>query len=152
VETYLLTSLLHDIGTTEDNLQATHLSFDFYGGYLALNQLQKYGAPKEQAESVAEATIRDQDIGDVGTITTVGQLIQLSTLFDNVGGNPTLISRETIESVVAAYPRGHWSSCFAIKIKEELTLKSWAHTSAIANFAADMQNNKLMEPYDGGRV
>jgi cyanamide hydratase len=152
LETYLLTSLLHDIGTTEDNLHATHLSFEFYGGYLALNQLQKYGAPKEQAESVTEAIIRHQDIGNVGTITTVGQLIQLSTLFDNVGGNPTLISRETIESVVAAYPRGHWSSCFAIKIEEELRLKPWAHTSAIANFAADVQNNKLMAPFDGGRV
>jgi len=57
------------------------LSFEFYGGYLALNQLQEYGAPREQAESVAEAIIRHQDLGDIGTISTVGQLIQLSTLF-----------------------------------------------------------------------
>lgn len=139
---------MHDIGATEKNLRATHLSFEFYGGFLALDQLQKYGAPKEQAESVTEAIIRHQDIGDVGTITTVGQLIQLATLFDNVGGNPTLITRETIESVVAAYPRNQWSSCFASTIQEELDLKPWAHTSAIPNFAKIVQNNKLMETFD----
>jgi cyanamide hydratase len=76
-----LTCLFHDIGTTQENLHATLLSFEFYGGYLALNQLQDYGAPKEQAESVTEAIIRHQDLGDIGTISTVGQLIQLSTLF-----------------------------------------------------------------------
>ncbi|KAL1599916.1 hypothetical protein SLS60_007721 [Paraconiothyrium brasiliense] len=84
LETYYLTSLLHDIGTTPENLHATLLSFEFYGGYLALNILQEYGAPKEQAESVVEAIIRHQDLGDVGTITTVGQLIQLATLFGSL--------------------------------------------------------------------
>lgn len=81
METYYLACLLHDIGTTEENLHATRLSFEFYGGYLALNLLQEFGAPKDQAESVAEAIIRHQDLGDVGNITTVGQLIQLATLF-----------------------------------------------------------------------
>jgi cyanamide hydratase len=76
-----LTSLLHDIGTTPENIHATLLSFEFYGGYLALDVLKEYGAPREQAESVAEAIIRHQDLGDVGSITTVGQLIQLATLF-----------------------------------------------------------------------
>jgi cyanamide hydratase len=76
-----LTSLLHDIGTTTENIHATLLSFEFYGGYLALDILKEYGAPREQAESVAEAIIRHQDLGDVGSITTVGQLIQLATLF-----------------------------------------------------------------------
>lgn len=56
------------------------LSFEFYGGYLALDVLKGYGVPREQAESVAEATIRYQDLGDIGTITTVGQLLQLATL------------------------------------------------------------------------
>ncbi|KAJ4302707.1 hypothetical protein N0V90_001597 [Kalmusia sp. IMI 367209] len=147
-ETYFLTCLLHDIGTTQENLHATLLSFEFYGGFLALDLLQEYGAAKEQAESVAEAIIRHQDLGDIGTITTVGQLIQLSTLFDNAGANPTLISRATIESVVAAYPRGHWSSCFAHTIDEELSLKPWAHSSAIPDFAETVKGNKLMEPWD----
>lgn len=81
-ETYLLTSLLHDIGTTDKNLQATLLSFEFYGGLLALDLLHKqHHAPIEQAESVAEVIIRHQDIGSVGTITTLGLLIQLATIF-----------------------------------------------------------------------
>lgn len=164
-----MTCLLHDIGTTQENLHGSLLSFEFYGGYIALEILKEYGAPKEQAESVAEAIIRHQDLGDIGTITTVGQLIQLSTLFgmseslhldyqcdltlyadliDNAGKNPTLISKQTIESVVTAYPRKQWSSCFAHTIGEELTLKPWAHSSAIPNFAENVAGNKLMEPWD----
>jgi cyanamide hydratase len=149
LETYYLTSLLHDIGTTPENIHATLLSFEFYGGYLALDVLKEYGAPREQAESVAEAIIRHQDLGDVGSITSVGQLIQLATLFDNAGKNPTLISKRTIESVVAAYPRKKWSGCFAHTIEEELSLKPWAHSSAVPNFAETVAGNKLMEPWDG---
>jgi cyanamide hydratase len=50
--------------------------------------LQAYGAPKEQAESVTEAIIRHQDLGDIGTISTVGQLIQLSTLYGTATMRP----------------------------------------------------------------
>lgn len=85
-ETYFLTCLLHDIGTTEDNLRKTKLSFEFYGGFLALDVLQHDEdgaavAPREQAESVAEAIIRHQDLCETGKITAVGQLIQLATIF-----------------------------------------------------------------------
>ena len=81
-ETYLLACLLHDIGTTNKNIVATSMSFEFYGGLIALDLLSKdLKAPKEQAESVAEAIFRHQDIGNSGTITTVGLLIQLATIF-----------------------------------------------------------------------
>jgi cyanamide hydratase len=85
-ETYFLSCVLHDIGTTEENLHKTRLSFEFYGGFLALGVLQNAPssdavAPREQAESVAEAIIRHQDLCEVGTITAVGQLIQLATIF-----------------------------------------------------------------------
>ena len=85
-ETYFLACLLHDIGSTEENLQATKLSFEFYGGLLALDVLQKSPlpdavAPKDQAESIAEAVIRHQDLCENGKITAVGQLLQLATIF-----------------------------------------------------------------------
>ena len=65
------------------------LSFEFYGGYLALNLLKdELGAPKEQAESVTEAIIRHQDLGESGKITVLGQLLQLATVF----GGSLLIS------------------------------------------------------------
>ena len=81
-ETYFLICLLHDIGTTPNNLEATLMSFEFYGGLLALELIGKeLGGPKAQAESVCEAIIRHQDIGESGKITTVGQLIQLATIF-----------------------------------------------------------------------
>src|SRR2546430_1473397 len=81
-ETYLLTCLLHDIGTTSKNLRSTLMSFEFYGGMLAHDLLHKENsAPRAQADSVAEAIMRHQDIGQTGKITTIGQLIQLATIF-----------------------------------------------------------------------
>lgn len=82
LETYFLTCLLHDIGTTPENQKATQMSFEWYGGMLALDLIHKEcDAPKSQAESVCEAIIRHQDLGETGMITTVGQLIQLATIF-----------------------------------------------------------------------
>ncbi|OCK78854.1 cyanamide hydratase family HD domain-containing protein [Lepidopterella palustris CBS 459.81] len=147
-ETYYLTCLLHDIGTTTTNLHATRMSFEFHGGLLALELLKSYGAPQEQAESVAEAIIRHQDLGESGMITTVGQLIQLTTVFDNMGINPSLIHKDTIDSVTKAYPRNKWSSCFAATIREEVGLKPWCHTTAIDGFAEGVEGNKLMEPWE----
>lgn len=57
------------------------MSFDIYGGIVALNVLTEKGAPAPQAESVAEAIIRHQDPVKVGTIHSIGLLIQLATQF-----------------------------------------------------------------------
>lgn len=107
-ETYFLACMLHDIGTTEENQRATRLSFEFQGGLLALEVLRRRPeagetemeadavaavggiATKEQAESVAEAIIRHQDLCEVGKITAVGQLLQLATIF----GELCALSRE----------------------------------------------------------
>lgn len=90
-ETYFLACLLHDIGTTQDNLAATKMSFEFFGGLKALEVLQNLQpsfvggsvavAPKDQAESVAEAVMRHQDLCEKGKITALGQLLQLATIF-----------------------------------------------------------------------
>ncbi|KAI4230226.1 MAG: hypothetical protein L6R36_000191 [Xanthoria steineri] len=150
-ETYLLACLLHDIGTTDKNISATKMSFEFYGGILALDLLSKeLHAPIEQAESVAEAVFRHQDIGETGMITTIGQLLQLATIFDNMGGHKDLVHEDTIRDVTARYPRKKWSSCFAATIRKENGLKPWAHTTALGedDFPNGVQNNKLMQPYD----
>ncbi|KAI9850218.1 MAG: hypothetical protein M1838_005988 [Thelocarpon superellum] len=131
-ETYLLTALLHDIGTTATNLRASLMSFEFYGGLLALELLHsELHAPKAQAESVAEAIFRHQDLGGTGSITTVGQLIQLATILDNMGEHSALVHPDTIKDVTAHFPRRHWSLCFAATIREENRLKPWAHTTAL---------------------
>ena len=151
------------------------MSFEFYGGYLALNLLKDtLHAPVSQAESVAEAVIRHQDLGESGKISSVGLLIQLATVFgestqrcvfcdgrkrakvgwantDNMGGNAELVHKETIEDVVRHYPRKKWSSCFAATIRKENGLKPWAHTTALGEeeFPGGVENNELMAPYDG---
>lgn len=119
-----MTALLHDIGTTHENLRATRLSFEFYGGMLALDLVgRQSGAPRPQAEAVAEAIIRHQDLGETGKITFLGQLIQLATIYDNMGGNPGLVHPETKVDVNETYPRLGWSKCFASTIREENALK-----------------------------
>lgn len=57
---------------------------------------------------------------------------------------------DTIEDVVAKYPRREWSKCFSTKIREEVSVKPWCHTTASTEkFPHDVQHNALMEPYDG---
>jgi len=80
-ETWALTCLFHDIGTTDGNMSNTHMSFEFQGGLLALTKLQEFGAHKIQAESVAEAIIRHQDPGETGTVSAMVQMIQIATEF-----------------------------------------------------------------------
>ncbi|KAK5627798.1 hypothetical protein RRF57_003513 [Xylaria bambusicola] len=148
--TWALTCLLHDIGTTHDNLRATLLSFEFYGGILALNLIKEHGAPTAQAEAVAEAIIRHQDLGTVGTITFLGQAIQLATIYDNIGANPGLIDEVTRLDVNKTFPRKGWSGCFAGTIREELDLKPWAHSTHLGSedFPEGVENNKLMADVD----
>ncbi|KAL2049676.1 hypothetical protein ABVK25_010017 [Lepraria finkii] len=150
-ETYFLTCVLHDIGTTDKNISATLMSFEFYGGLIALDLLHKtHHAPIEQAEAVTEAVIRHQDIGESGKITELGQLVQLATIFDNMGGHADLVHKETIENVVKHFPRKKWSSCFAATIRKENALKPWAHTTALEKeFPEGVEGNQLMAPYDG---
>lgn len=146
--TLSLACLLHDIGTTPAHLRATQLSFEYYGGVLALDLLRD--APQSQAEAVAEAVIRHQDVGTSGKLTFLGQLLQLSTLYDNTGGNPDVVHADTRSDVNAAFPRHGWSRCFADVIAEELALKPWAHTTHLGEeeFPAAVLGNTLMREYE----
>ncbi|KAI0017808.1 hypothetical protein F4780DRAFT_569491 [Xylariomycetidae sp. FL0641] len=150
MSTWALTCLLHDIGTTPANLRATLLSFEFYGGQLALDLLAP-DAPKPQAEAVAEAIIRHQDLGTVGTITFLGQVIQLATVYDNMGFRPELIDEATRRDVNERFPRKGWSACFSATIREENSLKPWAHTTHLGpeDFPQGVKNNQLMADVDG---
>lgn len=107
------------------------MSFEYYGGYLSLDLLRSHDAPGEQAEAVAEAVIRHQDIGESGKITALGQLIQLATIFDNTGKHKELLHEKTIENVIERFHRKGWSQCFADTIRRENGLKPWAHTTAL---------------------
>lgn len=83
-ETWLLTCLFHDIGTMDRVIREMFMSFDLYGGWIALDVLRQNGAPAAQAESVAEAVIRHQHPSQVGRIHAVGLLIQFTTLFGSL--------------------------------------------------------------------
>lgn len=71
---------MHDIGTAEENLLSTKMSFDFYGAVVAMEFLKGIGAEKDLREAVGEAIIRHQDLGETGEITAVGGLVQVVTV------------------------------------------------------------------------
>jgi cyanamide hydratase len=57
------------------------MSFEYYGAFKALNFLRDNGASKDQAEAISEAIIRHADLGETGTLSSLGMIIQLSTVF-----------------------------------------------------------------------
>ena len=159
-ETWFLTAMLHDIGTSAEFLTSTRLSFEFWGAFHALQLLQDPAvtggsdgaAPREQAESVTEAIIRHQDIQDKGNITLVTRLIHLGTLLDNIGAGADLVHPETIENVVREYPRPGWSGCFKKTVEKEKSVKPYAMVSRIEGFEESIEKNGaqggLMAKYD----
>lgn len=152
--TWALTCLLHDIGTAEAYFTSTRMSFDIYGGIKAMEVLKVLGGSTDQAEAVAEAIIRHQDMGVDGTITFLGQLIQLATLYDNVGVYDGIedfgswIDEATRDSVNTAFPRQDWCSWFACTVRKEEANKPWCHTTHIPQFDKQMEANTLMKPWE----
>ena len=80
-ETYFITAMLHDIGTTPDHIRSTKLSYEFWAGLhtrdLLLNDKEDGAvAPVDQMESIVEAIIRHQDVQDKGSISTLVRLLK----------------------------------------------------------------------------
>ena len=130
------------------------MSFEFQGGMKAYDVLLGFGASKDQAEAICETTIRHQDLGKEGAITFLGQIIQLATIYDNVGNHPyvddfgKIIHSDSREAVNGKFARDGWLGCFANTIRREEELKPWCHTTHIPNFAAQVEANELMRPYE----
>jgi cyanamide hydratase len=80
LETYFAACMLHDIGTTDDNIVSSKMSFEFKGAMIAMDFLREAGAKKDLVEQVGETIIRHQDVGETGTQTAVGGLIHVTTL------------------------------------------------------------------------
>lgn len=142
LEVLFVTCLLHDIGTTEKNMKATKMSFEFYGGMITRDLILEHtNGNQDYAEAVAEAVIRHQDLGDTGFITTLGLILQISTILDNVGLNTDLIHPDTLAAVNKEYPRHGWLNCFADHIDNENSKKPWGHTSSLG--VPDFRDNVL---------
>ncbi|CRG91911.1 hypothetical protein PISL3812_08965 [Talaromyces islandicus] len=152
--TWALTCLLHDLGTAEENLRATRMSFDIFGGIKALQTLKDFGASSDQAEAVTEAIIRHQDMGVDGSITFIGQLIQLATTYDNTSIHPhvknfeKIVNSRTREEINKAHIRLAWSKFFSGTIQTEETFKPWCHSTHLVDFAEEIRNNSLMKQFE----
>ena len=152
--TWALACLLHDLGTAEENLTATRMSFDIYGGVKAMHLLKDIGATADQAEAAAEAIIRHEDMGVDGTITFIGQLIQLATTYDNTGVHPhvkdfgKLIHEVTRAEVNEAHPRLKWCAFFSRIIQKEEAIKPWCHSTHLVDFDKEIAANTLMKKWE----
>lgn len=161
-ESWYITALLHDIGTTPEHISSTKLSYEFWAGYHALDILQDVNATaphdgdgsgvasREQAESMAEAIIRHQDVQDKGYISLLTRLIHMGTLLDNIGAGKELVHPNTIRAVNEAYERKGWSGCFRDTVVKEKELKPWAMVSRIEGFEQKIEENGqgLMKKWD----
>lgn len=133
------------------------MSFEFQSAYLVTYLL--LSAPEfeglasiSQAEAVAEAVHRHQDLAPPGSpakISFLGQIIQLATLYDNVGKWPYLISKETRDDVNDKFKRLGWGGCFADVIREEIKRKPWCTSTKIGEeeFVNGVEGNVLMSEY-----
>ncbi|EQL03623.1 Cyanamide hydratase, HD-type [Ophiocordyceps sinensis CO18] len=152
--TLALACLLHDIGTAEEHMAASRMSFEFYGAVTARSLVMSAGGPQDQADAVCESIIRHQDLGVDGAITLLGQVLQLATIYDNVGEHPSvdgfagILHRDTREDVIKRFPREGWLGCFAATLRREVALKPWCHTTHIPDFERKVMGNELMRPYE----
>lgn len=132
LEVLFVTCLLHDIATTEKNMNATKMSFEYFGGIISGELvLKRTNGNQDYAEAVSEAIIRHQDLGDSGYITSLGLILQISTILDNVGLNTEYIHEDTLDAINKKYSRAGWLGCFAKAIDNENKQKPWGHTSAL---------------------
>jgi cyanamide hydratase len=163
--------MLHDIGTPAETLKSTRLSYEFYAGFHALEVLQDANstlgrsesvdaaqssdaaavADVEQAESVAEAILRHQDVQDKGSVTLMTRLIHIGTLLDNIGRGKELVHTDTVQNVVKQWPRdGRWTTCFRQTVELEKQQKPYAMVSRIEGFEETIsQNTGKGGPFEG---
>jgi len=149
-ETYFLVTMLHDLGTADHLLTSTVLSFEYSGAIAARSLLLSLSAPEPQADSVAEAIIRHQDVGSDGEIAALTAVVQLATLFDNVGKYAGKLHKQSVDDVVARFPRLGWSGCFKAVLEVEGGAKPWCHSTfiGIQNFKDMVDGNDMMKPYE----
>ena len=166
--------MLHDIGTADEFIHSTRLSFEFWGGYHALAILQhpshahgsvaqasagasgvestggagaeigaggEGAAPRVQAESIAEAIIRHQDIQPAGYVTLMTRLIHLGTLLDNIGASTELVHPDTIRSATKEWDRKGWAGCFERTVEKEKSRKKWTMVSRIEGFEGKIKEH-----------
>ncbi|CCH42503.1 DNA damage-inducible protein [Wickerhamomyces ciferrii] len=145
----LTTCLLHDLGTTDENMNETKMSFEYYGAFKARDLVSKLTTDNDTdyADAVCEAIIRHQDLNDKGYITQLGLILQISTVLDNAGLEVVskLIHSETLDLVNKEYSRDGWLGCFAQVVERENQLKPWGHTSSLGvdEFPQLVRSNKL---------
>lgn len=78
LETLLFACLFHDAATTDAAHGMSHMSFEWLGACMARDDLLACGAPITQADSVFEAIVRQRISGKAGSVSRVGQLVQLA--------------------------------------------------------------------------
>ncbi|QLL31142.1 hypothetical protein HG536_0A09590 [Torulaspora globosa] len=145
-EVIFVTALLHDIGTSDKNLEGTKLSFEYYGAFLSRELiLRETGGDADYADAVAEAIIRHQELTTTGYITSLGLILQIVTTLDNVGANTNLIHQDTLYAVNEKYQRFGWATCFSTVLTKEADLKPWCHSTTldIEVFREKVLNNQV---------
>ncbi len=86
-------------------------------------------------------------------ITLLGQVIQLATVYDNVGARGYLVHEATRGDVNRVFGREGWSGCFAGTVRREVEAKPWANSTRLGGpdggtFVNAVEGNLLMAEYE----
>jgi len=93
-------------------------------------------------------------MGVNGTITYIGQLIQLATTYDNTGFHPhvkdlgKLLHDVTRAEINEAHPRLKWCTFFSNTIQKEENIKPWCHSTHLIDFDKEIKANTLMKQWE----
>jgi cyanamide hydratase len=149
LDTYFLTSVLHDIGTAPSLQLTTALSFEYFGGIHAREKLLEFGAPNLQADEVAEGIIRHTDSHE-GNIRQNGYIIQMTTTMDVRSTNPQWFHPHTVNRVIEKFPRLGFNNVFADRMQVEFDEKPGCYLSTrdVPTYLKCVRNNPFMELYD----
>lgn len=132
MEQYFLACIFHDIGLAPKYHLTTPMSFEFQGAIVANNFITSNNGSKEVADRVFEICA-NHTLENVGKISAMGQLIQISTSLDVSGQNPQLFHPKTIQELYEAWPLHGFHNCFADKMALEVKHKPGCYTSVFGD-------------------
>jgi cyanamide hydratase family protein with HD domain len=129
-ELLAVAALLHDIGLAEE-FDAVRTPYEIAGGHVAAVFGAGAGWPAERQQRLLEV-IERHNWPDVDPAFDVeGHLLEIATGLDISGARPDVLSRDYLEEVLAAFPRGTLAEDFGDRVAEQAERKPTSHAARL---------------------
>jgi len=149
-ESFYILCLLHALGTSVRLMNSSVMSSEYIGAWKAREILLAEKADKALADAVAEAMIRQRDVGEGGKMSPLAAVLQLGIALDERGEWVELLHQGSVDDVIAAWPRAGYSR-LVIKevVGKEVKRKEWARCTAEGTeWSQNVRGNAALNKYD----